>query len=156
MVLGCSRGACAAYPGDSSWPRDKHILSAVVIEIARLGDIGKLPVPRIAEHGKGLVIQGHKITMSGLPSFRIAGGRSHSRDELPVFGERHAGAKRGLFEFAAALVMEEGIVDLVIRAILAMRCNGQSGTQCDQTRDRRHIRINRPIAPATVPLAIRT
>ena len=78
------------------------------------GDIGEIAFPEVPEQRKGLVIQRHENDIGQAVVVEIAGIHAHSRDELAVFGQRHAGVERTLLELTVALVVKVGIVDFIV------------------------------------------
>ena len=111
--------------------RHEYVLPAIVVEIrdggripghrqaepghaARPGDILEAALPKVAEQRKGLVVERHEGDIREAIVIDIPEVHPHSRNELTVFGQRHAGIERHLLKLAAALVMEERIVHLVV------------------------------------------
>ena len=78
------------------------------------GDIGEGAFPEVPEQREGLILERHKNDIGQAVVIEVAGVHSHSRDELAVFGQRHAGVERTLLELSVAFIVKVGIVDLVV------------------------------------------
>ena len=119
-------------PSACTWPRVTKMSfqpslskSAIVGEYPAMGRVRRARplllvasvnprLPRLRNKRKRLTVERHENDIRQAVVIDVPEIHAHSRDEFPVFGQSHAGVEGNFFETAAALVVKEEIVHLVV------------------------------------------